>query len=376
MAGIYVHIPFCKTRCAYCDFYSNTDLSFRDELVNALCTELEREKNYIGREAIDTIYFGGGTPSLLSEAHFNRLFDAINLNFDISHATEITLEANPDDLTEEYISMLRRLPFNRISIGVQSLIDKELQMINRRHDACRAITCVADCQAAGFENVSVDLIYAYPSQTVAELLLSLEGILKMGVQHVSAYNLTYEEGTALYKKLQAGDISAVDDEVAVEMYKTLINKLEENGFLQYEISNFARRGCESKHNSSYWKGVAYLGVGPSAHSYNGATRKWNVASIADYMKKIQTNEPAFELERLSATDVYNEYIITGLRTKKGVSLEGLREKFGADRFDYCMKNADKFLINKELEVVDGFLRCTLEGFVLSNGIMADLMLVE
>jgi len=376
LAGIYVHIPFCKIRCAYCDFYSNTDLSYKDELVKCLCKELAQEKKYIGQEKIETIYFGGGTPSLLDEKDFRLIFDTMEGHFDISSVQEITLEANPDDLSANYIGMLRRLPFNRISIGIQSLIDKELRLINRRHSAQQAIDAVAVCRVAGFENISVDLIYGYPSQTISEFTFSVEKMLAMDVTHISAYNLTYEEGTVLYQKLQRKEICAIDEETSIEMYKILVNKLETNGFLQYEISNFAREGYESKHNSSYWRGKKYLGVGPSAHSYNGSTRKWNVASLKEYIQKINANATAYELETLSDNDLYNEFIITGLRTKKGVSLYMLQEKFGGKMLDYCLENADKYIVNKCLYIDNDYLKFTTEGFILSNGIMSDLLFVE
>jgi oxygen-independent coproporphyrinogen-3 oxidase len=376
LAGIYVHIPFCKIRCAYCDFYSNTDLSYKDELVKCLCKELAQEKNYIEKEKIETIYFGGGTPSLLDEKDFRLVFDTIEKLFDISSVQEITLEANPDDLSVNYIDLLRRLPFNRISIGIQSLIDKELQLINRRHSAQQAIDAVAACRAAGFENISVDLIYGYPSQTISEFIFSVEKMLDMDVTHISAYNLTYEEGTVLHQKLQRKEICAIDEETSIEMYKILVNKLETNGFHQYEISNFARNGYESKHNSSYWQGKKYLGVGPSAHSYNGSTRKWNVASLKDYIQKVNMGATVYELEMLSDNDLYNEFIITGLRTRKGVLLPTLQEKFGSKMLDYCLANADKYLVNKCLYIDGDYLKFTMDGFILSNGIMSDLLFVE
>ncbi|MDR3704503.1 MAG: radical SAM family heme chaperone HemW [Paludibacteraceae bacterium] len=376
MAGIYVHIPFCKIRCAYCDFYSNTDLSYKDELVKCLCKELTQEKNYLEKEKIETIYFGGGTPSLLDEDDFKLIFDTMESHFDISSVQEITLEANPDDLSVSYIAMLRRLPFNRISIGIQSLIDKELRLINRRHSAQQALDAVAACRAAGFENISVDLIYGYPSQTIPEFIFSVGKMSAMDVTHISAYNLTYEEGTVLHQKLQRKEICAIDEETSIEMYKTLVNKLETNGFFQYEISNFAREGYESKHNSSYWRGKKYLGVGPSAHSYNGTTRKWNVASLKEYIQKINEDATAYELETLSDNDLYNEFIITGLRTKKGVSLQTLQEKFGGKMLDYCVENAAKYIINKCLYIENDYLKFTTEGVILSNGIMSDLLFVE
>lgn len=376
MAGIYIHIPLCASRCSYCDFYSTTDFSLKDELVEALCLELSQQQNYISDKCIDTIYFGGGTPSLLSEANFKRIFDTISSLYDLSSCKEITLEANPDDLTPDYISMLRCLPFNRISIGIQSLLDSELQMINRRHSAEQAIACVAACNAAGLQNVSVDLIYGYPSQSLSDFEYSIDKVLNMNVKHISAYHLTYEKGTVLYQKLQQKEISPVDEEESLKMYHLLVEKLAQKGIIQYEISNFAIPGFESKHNSSYWLGKQYLGVGPSAHSYNGENRKWNISSLKDYLNGIKTGGVISEIEQLTPADCYNDFIITSLRTIQGLNLLELKNKFGEAMYNYCLENADNYLVNKYLLIDEPFMKCTQEGFIISDRIMAELLYVD
>ncbi len=375
MAGIYIHIPFCKTRCAYCDFFSSIDFSLKDKLVDAICTELKLEKNYIGNEPIKTIYFGGGTPSLLLSSDFQKIFNIISENFDISQCKEITLEANPDDLSEEYIASIRQLPFNRISIGVQSLVDSELQTINRRHTAQQAIKAVEACIKNNLTNISVDLIYGYPSQSMDDFFFSIDNILKMNVKHISAYHLTYEKNTLLGEKLLQGKIKPIDEELSLKMYQLLVKKLAEKGFIQYEISNFSQAGFESKHNSSYWQNSSYLGIGPSAHSYNGNSRKWNIASIKDYIEGITNNESICEIEFLSETDKYNDFIITSLRTTKGASLLLLEEKFGKEKLGYCLKNANKHLKNNILFLENNYLKFTQKGFTLSDGVMSDLLFI-
>lgn len=376
MAGLYIHIPFCKTRCSYCDFYSSTLFELKNELIDCLCIELQREKEYIEEEKIDTIYFGGGTPSLLSYEDFDRIFAAIRKNYDINFCKEITLEANPDDLTKEYCAMLSRLPFNRISIGIQSLLDDELQLINRRHSAKDAVACVDRCVAAGIENISVDIIYGHPSQSLEKLTASLDIMLEMSVKHISAYHLSYEKGTVLHQLLENNKISAVDEDTSLRMYQILVAKLHEKGFVQYEISNFSKEGFHSKHNSSYWNDSKYLGIGPSAHSYNRSSRKWNISDIKEYIKGVSNNANIATIEQLSTSDLYNDFIITSLRTTKGASLTYLKNRHGSEFLDYCLKNAQKHLKNLLLTTEDNHLRFTQKGFILSDSVLTDLLYVE
>ncbi len=363
MAGLYIHIPLCKVRCAYCDFYSTTDSSTTDELTHCICEEIRHNKEYCGNDALETIYFGGGTPTQLSQSHFQEIFETIGQCFDLSVCKEITVEANPDDLTEQYIGMLRQY-FNRISIGIQSLNDDELKLMNRRHNAQQAIDAVAACKAHGFENVSVDLIYGIPSQSLADFQKNIVKILEMNVQHLSAYHLTYEKGTVLYQKLQNNEIQAVDEELSVQMYKTLVEKLNENGIRQYEISNFARLDYESKHNSSYWQGKPYLGVGPSAHSYDSNSRKWNIASVKDYINCTRNHQNFSEIELLTEADKYNDFIITSLRTVKGASLLKIKELFGQEMYDYCLSSAQKYLADGTLCIENQYLKFSSKGLFI------------
>lgn len=376
MAGIYIHIPFCKSRCAYCDFFSSTQLSYKSKLVACLCKELISEKHYIGNETVETIYFGGGTPSLLEENDFKLIFDTIQATYDTSNCIEITIEVNPDDVTNDFVSMLKSFPFNRISIGIQSFINNELKLINRRHTSEQAINAVQLFQRNDYENISVDLIYGHPSQDINNLSTSIDKLLKMKIEHISAYHLTYEKGTVLHQKLINNEIQAVDEETSLEMFHLITSELTKNGFLHYEISNFAKNGFESKHNSSYWNGKKYLGIGPSAHSYNNTSRKWNVASINSYIKAIETQSPCYEIEQLSLNDKYNDYIITSLRTLQGCSLANIKTEFGEVYLKNCLLNATKHLNNNTLETDSNFLKLTKKGIFLSDGIIADLLAVD
>ena len=376
MAGIYIHIPFCKTRCSYCDFYSSIDISFKKKLIDCLCKELVSEKKYINDNDIETIYFGGGTPSLLEKKDFEAIFNTIKSNYNINTCNEITLEANPDDLSLDYILMLKQFPFNRISIGVQSFINNELKLINRRHTAEDAIAAIHLCQDNGFENISIDLIYGYPSQTINNLSTSIDKTLKIKPKHISAYHLSYEKGSVLYQQLQRKEIHPIDEETSNEMFNLLVTKLKKYDFVQYEISNFSQKGYESKHNTSYWSGKQYLGIGPSAHSYNGTSRKWNIASINDYIKGIEKNACVYELEELTLNDRYNDYIITSLRTLKGASLKEIKTVFGDKLLDNCLLLADKHINNSVLEIQNNYLKFTSTGILLSDGIIADLLYVE
>ena len=287
MAGLYIHVPFCAKRCLYCDFFSNTEMKYKEPYINALIKEMELRKGYIGNEALETIYFGGGTPSQLDEKDFGKIFEAIYRLFDVAEQAEITLEANPDDMKREYVSLLRNYPFNRVSMGVQSFHPEDLRFLNRRHDREQAIKAVELCKEYGITNISIDLIYGLPNQTKQAWEENLRQAIRLDVPHLSAYHLIYEEGTALYKLMEAGKVTPVDEELSVSFFSTLIDRLAEAGYLHYEISNFARPGFFSKHNSSYWTGKKYLGLGPSAHSYNGIDREWNPSSLPIYIEGIE-----------------------------------------------------------------------------------------
>lgn len=375
MAGIYLHIPFCARRCLYCDFFSGTDKKWEEKYVDALIGELELRRDYLGGERVETVYFGGGTPSQLPPEAFARIFEQLYRLYDLDEGAEITLEANPDDLSDAYVQALRCLPFNRLSMGVQSFKDDDLRFLNRRHTARQAREAVQRCQDAGFANISIDLMYGLPGQTVAEWEWSLEAAIALGVQHVSAYHLIYEEGTALHRLKEAGRIVPVSEETSVAMFSLLIDRLTAAGFVHYEISNFGREHFFSRHNSSYWIGRKYLGVGASAHSFDGVSRQWNVASLPGYLEGIGQGRPVVEVEQLDRNTRYNEFIITGLRTMWGVSLEAMEREFGRSLYIYGMRQAKPYMERGLLEVRDGALRLTREGIFVSDGVMSDLLYV-
>lgn len=375
MAGIYIHIPFCKTRCVYCDFFTGTNEREIDRYVQTLCAEAQLRKEQIN-EPIETIYLGGGTPSRLSQNHFWQIFDAIFALFDISPDAEITLEANPDDLSVDYISQLSQLPFNRISIGIQSFNNDELRFLSRRHSAQQAADAVKNCQNAGFNNISIDLMYGLPNQTGEIWQKNLQAAADLNIQHISAYHLIYEEKTKLYSLLQKGSIQPVSDEISTAMFSMLIDFLAQNGFGHYEISNFARQGKYSRHNRSYWQNKKYIGLGAAAHSFDGENRWWNIASLSKYMDAVEQGTLLQETEHLSPQQKYNETILTGLRTMWGINLSEVNSRFGQKMHDYCLQNAQKFIPEKLLVLENNHLKLTRKGIFISDGIMSDLMWVE
>jgi len=373
MAGIYIHIPFCKKRCSYCDFYTEIAPKLIPSLVDAIVSELHLRKSYLQEESIKTIYFGGGTPSILSKSQFQKIIDTIYHLFVVEKNAEITFEANPDDLTPEFFSSISSLPFNRISIGIQSFDDDDLKRINRRHTAQEAIIAVNNAQRAGFTNISIDLIYGLPYQTVEGWVNQLDIALSLGIQHISAYGLTYEEGTQLWKQKEANEIEGVDDDTMNEMYAILLKKMDGNGFERYEISNFSLAGFRSRHNTSYWKQEPYIGVGPSAHSYNIKSRQWNIASITNYIKALNNNELFFEKEELTLFDKYNDYVMISLRTKEGIDLQKIESDFGTELANYCLKNIKTFIDSEKVDKIDYKLRLTPTGIQISNLILTELM---
>lgn len=375
MAGLYIHIPFCAKRCLYCDFFSNTEMKYKEPYLAAVVRELELRKEYTDGEPVETIYFGGGTPSQLEAKDFDRIFNAIHRLFDVSHCQEITLEANPDDMTPEYVASLRSLPFNRVSMGVQSFKEEDLRFLNRRHNREQALRAVDLCKKNGLSNISIDLIYGLPGQTVKEWEANLDTTIRLDIPHISAYHLIYEEGTALYKLKEAGKISPVEEEVSVTLFTSLIERLTANGYQQYEISNFARPGMLSRHNSSYWTGRKYLGIGPSAHSYNGISRQWNISSLPAYLRGIDSGSPDIEVEELDLNTRYNDFIITGLRTMWGVSLVEIQRQFGKEKLAYCQKQAAPYLKQGLLIQKGETLLLSREGIFISDGIMSDLLWV-
>ena len=376
MAGIYIHIPFCKTRCIYCDFYSTTRSELKERYIHALCRELEIRRQYLQGEPIETIYFGGGTPSQLSGEDFQQVFDTIEKTYGMKQVQEITLEANPDDLTPQYVQTLTKLPFNRISMGLQTFDEATLRLLNRRHTAVQAITAIERCREAGFRNISIDLIYGLPGETAERWEHDLTQAIALNPEHISAYHLIYEEGTPIYKMLQQHRVSEVDEESSVHFFSSLIDRLTVAGYEHYEISNFCRPGKYSRHNTSYWKGIPYLGCGPAAHSFNTHTREWNVASLEEYMQGIETDRRKFETEYRDKTTCYNECIMTCIRTLWGISLKYIEMEFGTEMWKYCMDMATPYLESGKLKIQDNHLCLTREGIFISDGIISDLMFID
>ena len=376
MAGIYLHIPFCKTRCIYCDFYSTTRSELKTRYVHALCRELEMRKEYLKGEPVETIYFGGGTPSQLEEADFKRIFETIRENYGMEYCREITLEANPDDLSQEYLKMLSSLPFNRVSMGIQTFDDTTLRLLKRRHSSQTAVEAVRRCREAGFQNISIDLIYGLPGETKERWVNDLRQAIRLDVEHISAYHLTYEEDTPIYNMLKQHQIEEVDEDSSLQFFTLLIEHLQNAGYEHYEISNFCLPGLHSRHNSSYWTEKQYLGCGPSAHSYNGISRQWNVASLDKYIEGISSGNPTFEVEELDLYTRYNDFVITHIRTQWGMPLPKLRKQYGEELYKYCLRMATPHLQQGTLEIKNDTLKLTRKGIFISDGIMSDMLWVE
>ena len=385
MSGIYIHIPFCKQACHYCDFHFSTNLKKKDEMVLALAKEIEMRKSEFQDEIVETIYFGGGTPSILQIEDLKFLIDAVYRNFKVVENPEITVEANPDDLTENRIIELSKNKVNRLSIGIQSFFEDDLKLMNRAHNVEEAKNYL-EIATQYFDNISIDLIYGIPDSSQSgeqakqmsneKWLQNIETALSFGVPHISSYALTVEPKTALHSFIQKGIIPQPDDEVAQEHFQILVDTLSENGFIHYELSNFGKENYFSKNNSSYWLGKKYIGIGPSAHSYDGKNRGWNVSNNSRYIKSIQENKLPIEIETLTKTDRYNEYIMTGLRTIWGVSFERIEQEFGKTYLDYLNQQAAKFIEDHLLFVDDNILRTTKKGKFLSDGIASDLFLLN
>ena len=375
MAGIYIHIPFCKQRCRYCAFYSSTLYNIREAYVDALCKELLIRKEYIANEMVGTIYLGGGTPSTLTMEQLKRICDTIYGNYPITEAPEVTIECNPDDLTTEFLGQLRELPFNRISMGVQSFNDAQLRRLGRRHTAEAARQAVANARAAGYSNISIDLMFALPGSSRAEWQETLDTAIALRPEHLSAYNLMYEEGTPLYRDLTEGKVTEVSEEENLEQFCMLIDSMKAAGYRHYEISNFALSGRESRHNSSYWNDTPYIGCGASAHSYNGTSRGWTIANIKEYIKGVENGTLNFEVEHLTEEERYNDAILTRLRTADGLPLAWMKEKF-CDRLNaYMLHAAEKEIALGNLKEEDGHLSLTEKGIFISDAVIRELIYV-
>lgn len=375
MSGIYIHIPFCKQACHYCDFHFSTSLKKRDELVVALAKELVLRKDEFKKTAVETIYFGGGTPSLLTINELQLLLDTVHKNYVVADNPEITLEANPDDLSADKIKQLAASPINRLSIGVQSFFEEDLKLMNRAHNAGEARECIIEAKKY-FSNISIDLIYGVPNMNRERWRENLAIALQLDIPHISSYALTVEPNTALKKFIDKGLVDPVNDELAQEHFEILTATLDAAGYKHYELSNFGKEGLFSRNNTAYWLGKPYLGIGPSAHSFDGKRRGWNINNNSKYIKSLSGNILPMEIEVLSIPDKYNEYIMTGLRTIWGVSLSRIEKDFGAKFKTYLLTQSEKHIDRHLLYIDDDKLLVTKKGKFLSDGIASDLFFIN
>ena len=370
MAGLYIHIPFCRSRCIYCGFYSTTLDSLRQKYVEALIKELELRSGYCNSQW-QTVYIGGGTPSTLNAHQLNRIFDAI----DCSKAKEVTIECNPDDVDDDFVKQLSDLPVNRVSMGAQTFSDDRLRFLRRRHSADDVAKAVQRLRRAGIDNISVDLMYGFPEETMDDWERDIAEALQLGVEHISAYCLMYEEGTPLYNMREEGNIVEVYEELTRAMYYQLIDRLESAGYEHYELSNFALPRKRSCHNSSYWTGVPYMGIGASAHSFDGESRQWNVDNLPIYINKVENGEIPCTKELLDTNERYNDMVMLSLRTREGLDLNLLERKFGGDARKECISSAQKYVDSGLLRVEDSMMHLAREGLYVSDMIMSELMRV-
>ncbi|WP_346774517.1 radical SAM family heme chaperone HemW [Sphingobacterium sp. DR205] len=373
---IYIHIPFCKQACHYCDFHFSTSLQYKTEMVSALLREIELRSPYLEDRKIESIYFGGGTPSLLDVGEISRIIDAVAKQFDISNHAEITLEANPDDLNSAKVNALRSTSVNRFSIGIQSFFEEDLKWMNRAHTRQEASAAIMRVQDAGFENITCDLIYGYPLLTDEKWRYNMQQLIDYAIPHISSYSMTVEAKTALDHFIKKGLSPAIDSDQAADQMNLLIETLKGAGYEQYEISNFAKNGLYARHNTNYWKGKHYLGIGPSAHSFNGNSRSWNIANNAKYIGSIQTNQLPLEIEHLSVRDQINECIMTSLRTMWGLDLEQLEKNFDYAVKSKIIEDAAPFLEQQQLILDDNTLRLTDAGKLMADHIMSELFIIE
>lgn len=372
MAGIYIHIPFCKKACHYCDFHFSTSLQYKDDMLKALKKELTLQQSFLEGQRVETIYFGGGTPSILAADDIQKLLDHIQGIYPVTAGAEITLEANPDDLDALKVQGLRQTDVNRFSIGIQSFYDEDLRWMNRAHNASEAESSVKRIQDAGFENITLDLIYGYPLLSDEKWKSNNSKVLELGVPHLSSYSMTVEPSTALDSFIRRGKQQPMNESQSAAQFLYLINTLQDGGFEQYEISNFAHPGKHSRHNSNYWKGVPYLGIGPSAHSFNGNARQWNVANNAKYMAGLETNTIPAEVEILSLENRINEYIMTSLRTMWGMDLERIESEFGSDYHTQIINGLKDFSEKQWILTENNVVKLTTEGKLYADHIAASL----
>jgi oxygen-independent coproporphyrinogen III oxidase len=374
MAGIYIHIPYCRRLCSYCDFYHIISAQNNGEYIDAILKEISLRKDYLGGECVSTIYLGGGTPSLLSVKELEALINQINKLYKVDTNCEVTIEMNPDDIEPVYLSEIKNMNINRISLGIQSWRDSDLKLLNRRHDSAKADYALRETFKAGFENVSIDLIYGIPGMSLKEWASNLDFSFLFEIKHLSAYHLTFERGTVFWKMLEKGAINEIDEEESSALFNILIEKSEKAGFIHYEISNFGKPGFFSRHNSNYWKQVNYLGIGPSAHSFNGYSRQWNISDVKGYIKSMSSGKSFYEREELDTRARFNEYIMTSLRTMWGIDLEYVERTFEKEGYDYVINLSGKFKEYGLMKKENKYLILTNQGKMISDNIIAEFMM--
>ncbi len=375
MAGIYIHVPFCYTRCSYCDFYKTTDQQLKDEYIKAVCKEIDLKSSFLLNEEINTIYFGGGTPSTLTPKEFRCILDKLFIYIPKDNVTELTIEINPDDVTDEYIKALIDAGVNRISMGVQSFFDDHLRKMNRRHNAVQAFYAIVIAQNMGIRNMSIDLIYGLPYMTFEEWKKNVQMAIKSKVQHISAYHLTFEKGTLYYDYLKKGTLKELPEESSVAQFDYLVDELTKAGYDNYEISNFALPGLYSQHNSNYWTGEKYLGIGPSAHSFDGEKRIWNVRDLNQYCKNIQCGDIYFKEEKLSVENHYNELVMLGLRTKRGFLTESVSALNNSKINCFFDAELSKQLALNTVEIVNGYCSIKADKRFITDRIISDFFYI-
>lgn len=375
MAGIYIHIPFCRQACRYCDFHFEVSVWNLKDVIPCIIQELEIRKDYLGQEEVETIYFGGGTPSVLDISAIRNILNQINRFYKVKPTAEISFEANPEDLNTEYLANLISLGINRLSIGIQSFDDRDLELMHRIHDSAQAVRSVKHAKEAGFENINIDLIYGLPRQEEGKWDINLEKAFILGIEHLSAYHLTYESGTVFDHWRKKGRLIPLEEEESLLQYKKLVSVAAQAGFEHYEVSNFSKPGYQSQHNKSYWEQKSYLGLGPSAHSYNGKSRSWNIRNNGKYTESIKSKLPFYETENLSENDLFNEYIMTGLRTRKGIQIKSLREKFGDKRLENFNSLILKYLLSGHVIKTEIGYELSDDGIFISDRIISDLFVL-
>lgn len=372
MAGIYLHIPFCKKACHYCDFHFSTSPAYKDQMVAALRNELILRKAYLGNELIETIYFGGGTPSVLGADELGMLMHEITDHYEVSPAAEITLEANPDDLSPQKVRELRQTPVNRFSIGIQSFFEEDLKWMNRAHTASEGLSSIKRVQDAGFENITADLIYGYPLLSDEKWKFNIRELIELQIPHISSYSMTVEPATALASFIKKGKQVPMDEAQSARQFEILMDELQSAGFEHYEISNFSKPGRHSRHNSNYWEGVNYLGIGPSAHSFNGDSRQWNIADNMKYLQALEGGKIPFEIEHLTTENRINEYIMTALRTSKGIDLNLVGQRYHSDYSSQLLQNLEPFLDKEWAILSDQKITLTTQGKLFADHIASEL----